>query len=577
MKWWKRLFTKIIFILLLLLIPITVFYSYSYYTSIQVIEEELKDRNLNRLSIVRNQIDANFDQMSMLLLALSGDTNINAYKDIDIYSNYEAFEIKRDILEKLYFHQGLSSWMNDFSVYTPNTNEILKTSDKLENPEVITRDWEYRESGEDDHLHSYFIKHLTHPITSVFKGQSPDLVIEARIPVKNIEQFLKQLKLDNFGDPFIYDPLKNIIVSPSANNQLITEIIHQVPKSLQSDSGNITATVDKDKYLISYMKSRTLDWIIVDYTPLDEVLMPVKKNRNLFYTFVVALLLLSVTATLLLYRNIQIPFQNMIKAIHRVKEGDYSVRVQPVHNNEFDFMMTSFNEMAKQIETLIEEVYKEKIRYQDIHVKQLQSQINPHFLYNCLFIMKNMAKLKQYKGVEAMSLHLGKYYRYMTRVENKYSTIHEELDFVKNYLEIHVLRMQRLSYVINVPDKMLDITIPRLLIQPIVENACVHGIDSSLKEGKISIAGFQTSGKNKIIIEDNGKGLSSERIAELMERISIPMSNDTGCGVWNVHQRLKYHFNNNAGLEFATSELGGLKVVLYWGENTNEIQFTDSR
>ncbi|CAM4178576.1 sensor histidine kinase [Lederbergia lenta] len=571
MKWWNKIFVKIVFILLLLLIPITVFYSYSYYTSIQVIKEELKDRNLNRLSIVGNQMDANFEQISILLLALSGDENVNQFKNIDIYSDYKAFEIKRSILETLYFQRALSSWTNDLSVYASDSEELLKTSDMMEKSEDIVSDWEYRENKEKGKINSYFIKHLTQPITSVSNGRTPELVIEARLPVKNIERFLQQLKLDNFGDPFMYQSVNKVIVSSSANHQLITEMIQQIPENLPSEDGNITVTIDKDKYLVSYMKSQKLDWVIVDYTPLKEVLMPVTKNRNLFYTFIFALLLLSIVAVFLLYRNVQIPFRDMINAIHRVKEGDYSARVQPVHNNEFTFMMTSFNEMAKQIETLIEEVYKEKIRYQEIHVKQLQSQINPHFLYNCLFIMKNMAKLNQYKGVEAMSLHLGKYYRYMTRVENKYSTVDEELDFVKNYLEIHVIRTQRLTYEIKLPDNMLEIVIPRLLIQPVVENACVHGIDSSLNDGRILISGSQANGENQIIIEDSGKGLSKEKIKQLGEMISVPMNDEMGCGVWNVHHRLKYHFGDTAGLHFSKSELGGLKVILYWRETTKDV------
>ncbi|MCM3112178.1 sensor histidine kinase [Lederbergia lenta] len=571
MKWWNKIFVKIVFILLLLLIPITVFYSYSYYTSIQVIKEELKDRNLNRLSIVGNQMDANFEQISILMLALSGDENVNQFKNIDIYSDYKAFEIKRSILETLYFQRALSSWTNDLSVYASDSEELLKTSDMMGKSEEIVSDWEYRENKEKGKINSYFIKHLTQPITSVSNGRTPELVIEARLPVKNIERFLQQLKMDNFGDPFMYQSVNKVIVSSSANHQLITEMIQQIPENLPSEDGNITVTIDKDKYLVSYMKSQNLDWVIVDYTPLKEVLMPVTKNRNLFYTFILALLLLSIVAVFLLYRNVQIPFRDMINAIHRVKEGDYSARVQPVHNNEFTFMMTSFNEMAKQIETLIEEVYKEKIRYQEIHVKQLQSQINPHFLYNCLFIMKNMAKLNQYKGVEAMSLHLGKYYRYMTRVENKYSTVDEELDFVKNYLEIHVIRTQRLTYEIKLPDNMLEIVIPRLLIQPVVENACVHGIDSSLNDGRILISGSQANGENQIIIEDSGKGLSKEKIKQLGEMISVPMNDEMGCGVWNVHHRLKYHFGDTAGLHFSKSELGGLKVILYWRETTKDV------
>jgi len=563
MKWRNNLFTKIILVLLLLLIPISLLYTYSHYTSVKVIEEELKNRNLNRLLIVRNQLDANFNQLSTLLLALSGDQSINQFKNIDIYNNYESFQIKKEILEKFDFYGGLSTWTHDFSIYAMQRKESLQTSQHTDIPEEIAIDWEFRQSENDRHS-SFFIKHLVHPINSYHHGEPSDFIMEAKFPVKNIENYLQELKLNRYSDPFIYSDSFGSIVSRSSNHKLINELIQPLSEELQGESGNVTVEIEREEYLVSYVKSHSLDWMIVDYTLLKDVLHPVTLNRNLFYFFGTVLLILSILAAFLLYRNVQLPVNHLVHAISRVKEGDYSVRVKAVRNNDFNMMISTFNEMAEQIETLIEEVYKERIRYQDAHVKQLQSQINPHFLYNSLFILKSMAKLNHYEGVEAMSVHLGKYYRYMTRMENEYSTIREELDFIKSYLEIHVLRMQRLIYNIDIPEEMLDIPIPRLLIQPIVENAFIHGIDSRVEEGKINIKGESNAGEYKIVIEDNGKGLSAEGISNLIQKINLPMEKDTGCGVWNVHQRLFYHFGEGAGLRFKTSTLGGLQVVLCW-------------
>ncbi|KRG11893.1 hypothetical protein ACA29_13395 [Lederbergia galactosidilytica] len=220
-------------------------------------------------------------------------------------------------------------------------------------------------------------------------------------------------------------------------------------------------------------------------------------------------------------------------------------------------------DMSQQLETLIEEVYKEKIRYQEVHLKQLQFQINPHFLYNCLFIIKNMAKLKQYEGIEAMSLHLGNYYRYMTKIDDKKVTLREELEFVKNYLDIHVIRLQRLNYEINVVEEMNNLYIPRLLIQPIVENALEHGIKAN-KEGEILLTGRIIDGLNHISIEDSGMGLSEEELEKLQQKINTSISSQDGQGTWNVHQRLTFHFGEDSGLIFSKSSMGGLKVTIRW-------------
>ncbi len=121
--------------------------------------------------------------------------------------------------------------------------------------------------------------------------------------------------------------------------------------------------------------------------------------------------------------------------------------------------------MAEQIQELIEKVYKETLRSREATLKQLQSQINPHFLYNCLFYIKNMASLGEKEAVVAMSLNLGEYYRYTTRLENPMTTIREEMKLIQNYLEIQTMRMQRLGYEIAIPEDMMELEIPRLLIQ----------------------------------------------------------------------------------------------------------------
>src|SRR5699024_10847316 len=143
------------------------------------------------------------------------------------------------------------------------------------------------------------------------------------------------------------------------------------------------------------------------------------------------------------------------------------------------------------------------------------------------FIIKNMAKLQQYKGIEEMSLHLGDYYRYMTQLDNKNVTLREELEFVSNYLDIHVIRLQRLSYTIDVPEDMLDLYVPRLIVQPLTENALEHGIETD-REGQITVIGERRAGFNYLIIEDNGRGLQENERFELEEQINTAMNSQDG-------------------------------------------------
>lgn len=545
-------------ILLLFIIPITAIYTYSYYQSLRIMEDEVKERNLNRLSIVKNQIDSNFDSLSILLLSLSEHPSMEDLKNIDLHSEYYQFHVKRQIIDQLALLQGISSWKASFAVYAPKHSIALNAdSDATIEMDRLSNDWKLE--TEKNHQTDYFIKHLLEPLHAT----NSDLVMEVKIPVHNIEKYLDQLKLNEYSDPFMYQKDEKMIVSASEDKAKMHEMILQIPDIQETSQGNVRVQYNNQEYLLSFMTLDKLGWIIVDYTLAENVFAPLTQTRNRFYTFVAVMSLLSIITAFLIYRNIQHPIRNMVRAIQHIKEGKYSTRIKPNQIHEFQFMVSSFNEMSHQLETLIEEVYKEKIRYQEIHLKQLQLQINPHFLYNCLFIIKNMAKLQQYKGIEAMSLHLGDYYRYMTQIDTKHVPLREELDFVSNYLDIHVIRLQRLSYIIDVPEEMLDLYVPRLIVQPLIENALEHGIQTD-REGEIKVTGERKFGFNYLIIEDNGRGLDEKERKELQEKINTTVNSEDGQGTWNVHQRLIFHFSKDSGLEFSKSKMGGLKVTMRW-------------
>jgi two-component system sensor histidine kinase YesM len=249
--------------------------------------------------------------------------------------------------------------------------------------------------------------------------------------------------------------------------------------------------IDKQQYLVSYVKSTQLDWYLVDYVPVQKILSPITMTRKLFYISIGLLLMMSVLASFILYRNVQIPIGKMIQSVQKVKRGDLSARIDYKAKNEFDFLIQRFNEMATQIQVLVEDVYAEKIRSREATLKQLQSQIHPHFLYNSLFFIINSAEMEDKESVVAMSQNLAEFYRYTTRVEKQVVRLQEEVNFVIHYLNIQRLRIHRLVYDIRIPDDMLNESVPRLILQPLVENAILHGIERSTESDHITIKGEQ--------------------------------------------------------------------------------------
>lgn len=339
-----------------------------------------------------------------------------------------------------------------------------------------------------------------------------------------------------------------VIYNRSVNKELASNVISLLDEKPLQDMESRNLKVGEEELLVNIVKSETIGWYLIDYIPISEIIRPIKKTNQLFYVSMAGLLLLCSTAAYLLYAQVQVPIKRLIIGFQKLKNGDYSVRMKPRGKSEFGFLYTRFNLMVAQIQELFETVYLEKIHVREARLKQLQSQINPHFFYNCFSFISSMAKLEKHEAVVAMSHHLSNYYRYTTRQERDLVALSEEINFVSSYLEIQKMRMERLSYTIDLPAEMRQLEIPPLMLQPLVENAVIHGIEAWSDASIIRITGEWNEDEARLIVEDDGRGMSAEAILILQHKMQIQMDEQMGCGLWNVHQRMHLRFRGLLGL-----------------------------
>jgi len=563
MKIKMNTFGKVITLVICLLVPIILLYAYSHQVSVNVVKQTVEDGNRNRLSFFMSQMESMIEQLTKYSVISSKDYSITEYLNGRNQSS-PVVQVQRQqrISEMLNMQIATSSWNNQLIMYITDSKEVISTDysvmyNEQYIMESVYKKWSHRKMDNQ----TYFSR--------LRESDKPNLLVEVRFADDNIENMLNLLKQGGETDPFLYQKGQEPITNRTANQTLVKGVIEQLDQYVLERSGSRTITLNDQKYVVNYIRSESLDWYLVDFVPLEKIYSPITINRNLFYIIVGLLLLLSIMVTLLLYRNVQMPIRLLIRGVQRIKDGQYSVRLKKQPNNEFDYLFNSFNEMAEQIQELIEKVYKETLRSKEATLKQLQSQINPHFLYNCLFYIKSMANLGEKDAVAAMALNLGEYYRYTTRTEKTMTTLREELKLVENYLTIQNLRIQRFQYEIDLPEAMLDLEIPRLLLQPIVENAIIHGVESNPKFGVICISGESDDGVHRIIVDDNGKGITAEELAKLRKEMDMPMEDETGCGLWNIHQRLVQMYDGRSGLSFFHSPLSGFRVIMRWEEGTN--------
>jgi two-component system sensor histidine kinase YesM len=176
----------------------------------------------------------------------------------------------------------------------------------------------------------------------------------------------------------------------------------------------------------------------------------------------------------------------------------------------------------------------------------------------------NMTKLKKHDDVVMMTYHLSQYYRYVTRIETETVPLSTEMEFTLHYLKIIQMRFVQIDMEYDIPESIKSIMIPKLLIQPIVENAIKHGVEKTGEHGRLWIRADKENGNIRVIVEDNGVGMTDEEIEVLMNKLQQPIGGDIGTGLRNVYKRLLMHFGEDAGLKVSSSDSGGLKVILYW-------------
>ncbi|KAF6659079.1 sensor histidine kinase [Paenibacillus polymyxa] len=573
-------YTKIVSIVIVLLIPVLLLYVYSNQTTTGVLREELNQSNYNQLTFFQNQVNTNIEMISSWPHLLIHDPDVASFQAIflkDKTLNLDGINLVKRIQTKLGLQESSSNWRTGLSIYSPSLGRVVSENgasyyDQKKLRQSITNGWQVskkRVYGKDQFIFSLY---TLSPFSSLANPETANTIIKVEFDSSNIQDMLDRFKGDGRKEPFYYKKGVGVIYNRSANEELSSQLIAKLEKLGLHEVDNLTVKIGEESYLVHAVLSQTTGWYLIDYMPLSDMMSPIYSSNRLFYLTVVGSLLVGIIGAYLLHSQVQVPILQLVRAFRRLKDGDYAVRLSPKGSHEFAFLSRQFNLMVEQIQELFEKVYVEKLHVKEARLKQLQSQINPHFFYNCFSFITSMAKLRNHEAVVAMAHNLSKYYRYTTRQERDLVPLSDEVEFVQYYLKIQQMRMPRLTFTIDISSQASSLLVPPLVLQPLVENAVLHGIEPQAEEGIIRIMTECIGSSMYLIVDDNGLGLSEEDITSLTLALEKPVDEKSGYGLWNVHQRMRLHFGENGGLEFSLSPLGGLRVILKWPLSMEEGQ-----
>lgn len=319
---------------------------------------------------------------------------------------------------------------------------------------------------------------------------------------------------------------------------------------------------EKDGVLSFFSRGSFSDCGLYLEVPKKEVLSGLSQIRlfliGIFGTFFVVAVLLA----LWLSRVVCGPLKSMTSTVEKVGEGDLSLRTEVVTADEIGTLGKEFNHMLDYIEDLIAKVIEEEQQKKDAELEALQYQITPHFMYNTLNSIKFAAFLKGEKELAGL---IGDFVELLQASINKkgsFLSVADEIHILKNYIHLQDFRYQgsfQVEY--NISEEAHSCYIPRLILQPLVENSLLHGIDIKRQKGKIWISGKVEEERLILVVADNGRGMTEEEIRNLFNSHAKKTNGLSAVGVPNVKERLELYYGEKGGMKYDSSSDGTTVTV----------------
>lgn len=289
------------------------------------------------------------------------------------------------------------------------------------------------------------------------------------------------------------------------------------------------------------------------------------QTRTLLILALVMILIASVLA-FLLSRWISRPIEDMKDTILRIRSGESHLRINPDGwAEELTVLGSQFNEMLDRIQQMMTEEYEYKLLAERTEYKMLQAQINPHFLYNTLNTMSAIANVQNCPLVSGMCICLSAIFRYCLDMTDELSTVQKEIEHTRNYLYVMDVRNGgSIRYEYEIADEVLDCRLPRITLQPIVENAVTHGLRNVRRKDKyLRIRAFRDDKELLLIVEDNGIGMDARHMnRELEENDPKRVESGISIGILNVNARLKKVFGKEYGITIESVSGEGTSVKI---------------
>ncbi len=410
---------------------------------------------------------------------------------------------------------------------------------------------------------------------SLYQGEEAVTLVKA-IPMKEKDgmrgivvieinpEIFRSLLLSNQSLPisqytFIVDKKGQILCT---NRTVQPKWLEKIETTFQNGERSFILEWDQETYDVFGQYNGLTGWKTYSVVAVQDIFPQAAQLRGTIAMIVMLAVFAGLVAVTVLSCSITAPIRELSNAMKQVEQENFDIEIQSRRKDEIGHLITSFHYMVGKIRQLICEVYQKKIEQKNAEIRALQAQINPHFLYNTLDSINWMLIERDEQDISDVVISLGEILRYAVGGQNHLVPLGSEARYIESYLFIQKNRLEdRLNYQWELAEDTLDVLVPRLIMQPIVENAVIHGIEPLKKGGVILMKAWIEKEMLLIRVTDNGRGMNQEELEALREKIS-GTDEIENIGMRNIQRRMELTYGQEQAMEIQSVQGEGTTITL---------------
>lgn len=532
--------------------------------AMDTIRATIYEEMLNNVAYFQNTMDQQINNIVRLQIDFFQDRKLPFLSGTDsLLSDYERREAFLSVQERLRSLTGISDLVSDGTLYFLKTGyRVTESNIGVMDEEQLEEMSSYLRVGNSD-LHVVNGQYLiarTGEVRHTFSS-TPNQLLVIRFSSDEITSQLDRLAQGRDGGAFLWDDANQLLLQniEDPNSSAILSALSKDENGMYIPTQRISVNHRTFLVLTQPMQRGA---VIIQYTPENEVSAFIRQSWLMTAVFLVVWILFSVLFILYVQRTVHRPLSILSRAFERMEEGVLTEHIHHDKEDEFAYIYERFNNTEDHLNQLIDEVYIQKNLIQKAQMKQLQAQINPHFLYNSFFILSRRIHREDLEGAEDLANHLGNYFKFLSRDQSDDLPLADEVMHARSYAAIQGARFAARMHIEfgQLPAGWETLRVPRLIIQPLLENAFKYGLENRAENALLRVQ-FKEVPPHElhITVEDNGE--TNADPDALQAAIEQPAP-DVISGMANIHKRLNIFFHGQGGLKISRSPLGGIAVTI---------------